>query len=142
MARSFGDVSYSKFFRSSQPSRAGEGVISFNGRLKPGWYPGHAAATAEGASAALTSTIARCESVSGGVRTTVLPSFRSDQPGGAVKVAPPGVERFASDAICSVDWGWKAARGITAAAPTNAAHVRTLRPIRAAIANTSARVSR
>src|SRR5206468_422605 len=50
-----------------------------------------AAATAASASAACTSTIARCESGSGVSSTTDASRVTTDQPAGAVNVAPPGV---------------------------------------------------
>jgi hypothetical protein len=38
------------------------------------------------------------------VSTIVFASLRSDHAAGTVKVAPAGVERFASDASCSEDY--------------------------------------
>src|SRR4029079_7493391 len=90
-ARSFGDGSYWKAFRSSQPSRGAWGRLILSRRLKSALYAAQPAATAESASFAVTSTMTTCESGSGGSRTTIEPWVDIAQPAGTVKVAPAGV---------------------------------------------------
>src|SRR5215472_4051219 len=95
-ARSFGEVSYSKIWRSSQPSLAGRGVTSFTGRFDSGLYAVHAAVTAAVPSPAGASKIAICVSGSGVCNTTRSFAVTTDQPEGTVKVAPPAVTRGVS----------------------------------------------